>query len=353
MKLFIPGPIWVHPDVLQAMATQPVGHRSPRYSEIHTRIVERLREILNTRQHVFLSTSSGSGVWELAARNCVRQRALACMCGAFSDKWADVTRRNGKEVVELKVDWGKPITPEGVDRALDEHDVDAVLVAHNETSTGLTNPLREIAEVVNRRDDVLLLVDTVSGMAGLPLDVDGWGLDICLASTQKAFGIPPGLAVFAASNRAVERAKTVENRGYYFDLLEFVKRAEKGQTPTTPAEPQIFALDFVTERILEEGVEARYARHHEMAEIVRAWARENFELFCEPGYESDTLTCVTNTRGFDIKALNARLLAEHDCVISDGYGDLKGKTFRIAHMGDMQEGDIRELLGWIDEALAG
>jgi len=351
MKLFIPGPIWVHPDVLQAMACQPVGHRSTQFEEIYARVVNKLKKMLNTRDHVFLSTSSGSGVWELAARNCVRRRALACMCGAFSDKWADVVRRNGKEVVELKVEWGRAIKPEMVEDALKRHDVDAVLVCHNETSTGLTNPLREIAEAVRRRSDALLLVDTVSGMAGLPLDIDGWGIDMALASTQKAFGIHPGLAVFTASTRAVERAEAVENRGYYFDLLEFVRRGRKNQTVSTPAEPQIYALDLVTDRMLQEGMEARFERHRRMAERVRAWARERFELFCEEGYESDTLTCVRNRRRIDVSALNERLLAEHDCVISNGYGKLKDETFRIAHMGDMQEADLRELVGWIDDAL--
>jgi len=352
MKLFIPGPIWVHPEVLEAMTAQPLGHRSKEFEGLYARVVEKLKKILCTSGRVFLSTSSGSGVWELAARNCVRKRALACMCGAFSDKWADVVRSNGKDVVELKVEWGKPNLPDVVDDALSKHDVDAVLVCHNETSTGLTNPLREIAEVVKRRPDVLLLVDSVSGMAGIPLEVDAWGVDLALASTQKAFGVPPGLAVFTASEAAIERAATLENRGYYFDLIEFVKQDDRRQTVSTPSEPQIYAMDVVTDWMLKEGMEARFARHRRMADIVRDWARSRFQLFCEPGYESDTLTCVRNTRNIDVGALNKKLLAKHDCVISDGYGKLKGKTFRIAHMGDMQEKDIRDLLGWIDEELA-
>lgn len=352
MNLFMPGPIWVHPDVLEAMAKQPLGHRSKEYSEVHARVVTKMKQILNAKDHVFLSTSSGSGVWEIAARNCVRERALACMCGAFSDKWADVVRRNGKDVAELKVEWGKPITAQMVDDALKRHTVDSVLLVHNETSTGLANPFAEIAEVVKRHSDVLLLVDAVSSMGGMAIDVDGWGADIVLASGQKALGIPPGLAVFSASARAVERAKTLENRGYYFDLLEYAKRGEKSQTPTTPAEPQIYALDAVTDRILAEGVEARFARHRRMADLARAWARERFALFPEEGYESDTLTCIANTRGIDVAALNKALLAERGCIIGNGYGDLKDKTFRIAHMGDMREEQIRELLGWIDEALA-
>jgi predicted phosphoserine aminotransferase len=351
MKLFIPGPIWVHPDVLQAMTAQPLGHRSKQFEALYARVKANLKKVLATQGRVLISTSSGSGVWELVARSCVRRRALACMCGAFSDKWADVVRSNGKEVVEIKVEWGKPNTAEQVADALNRHDVDSVLVCHNETSTGLTNRVAEIAAVVRQRPDVLLLVDSVSGMGGIPLDVDGWGVDLALASTQKAFGVHPGLAVFTASERAIERAKTIPNRGYYFDLLEFVKQDDKNQTVSTPALPQIYSLDAALGRMLAEGMEARFARHRRMADLVRDWARRHFALFPEPGHESDTLTCIRNTRKIDVSALNAKLLAQHDCIISNGYSKLKDVTFRIAHMGDMQEQDMRQLLAWIDEIL--
>lgn len=351
MKLFIPGPIWCREDALREMSKQPMGHRSKQFTALYSGLLEKLKKVLETKCDVHVSTSSGSGIWELAARNCVRKRALVCECGAFSQKWGDVTEMNGREVVRLTVPSGKAVRGDMIADALKKNDVDAVLYVHNETSTGVTNPIKEAAEVLKDKPDVLFLVDAVSSLTGMPIDIDGLGIDICLASTQKAIGIPPGAAVFTASARAYERAKTIKDRGYYFDLLGFQKSAQKGQTTVTPTLPHIYALDFQCDNMLAEGMQKRYARHTEMANFVRAWAKKHFDTFAEKGYESDTLTCITNTRNIDVSALNKELLAKHDCIISDGYGDLKGKTFRIAHMGDMQMADMRELLGWIDGIL--
>jgi aspartate aminotransferase-like enzyme len=181
--------------------------------------------------------------------------------------------------------------------------------------------------------------------------VDKLGIDICLASTQKAFGLPPGGAVFTASPRAYARAAEIPHRGYYFDLLAFKKSAEKGQTLVTPAMPHIYALNYQLDAILAEGVQNRFERHRQMAEVVRDWARKHFAVFAEKGFESNTVTCISNTRKIDVSALNKELVSRHDCIISDGYGRLKGNTFRIAHMGDMQVSDMRQLLQWIDGIL--
>jgi aspartate aminotransferase-like enzyme len=351
MRLFIPGPIWCREDALQQMAKQPLGHRSKQFTALYSGVLEKLRKVLGTRADVHVSTSSGSGVWELAIRNCVRKRALVCECGAFSQKWGDVAEMNGREVVRLSVPSGKAIRGDMIADALKNNDVDALLYVHNETATGVTNPIREAAEALRDHPDVLFLVDAVSSMTGIPIDIDGLKIDICLASTQKAFGIPPGAAVFTASERAYERAKTITGRGYYFDLLGFRKSAQKGQTVVTPSIPHIYALDFQLDAMLAEGMQTRYARHAQMAGLVRDWAEKHFGLFAEPGFASNTLTCLANTRNADIAALNKELLARHDCIISDGYGDLKGKTFRIAHMGDMQPGDLRQLLEWIEDIL--
>jgi aspartate aminotransferase-like enzyme len=188
-------------------------------------------------------------------------------------------------------------------------------------------------------------------MAGIPIDVDRLGIDICLASVQKAFGLPPGASVFTASERAYARAAEIPHRGYYFDLLAFRKNAQKGQTLVTPTEPHIYALNYQLDAMLAEGMENRYSRHRQMAEVVREWGRKKFALFAEAGFESNTVTCIANTRGIDIPGLNKELTSRHDCIISDGYGELKGKTFRIAHMGDMQVSDMRQLLQWIDEII--
>ena len=352
MKLFIPGPIWCRDELLKELSRQPLGHRSPQFCEIYADLIAKLKTILATDGDVHVSTSSGSGVWELAVRNCVRKHALVCECGAFSEKWGDVAEMNGRQVTRIKVDWGKAIKPDMVADALDKNpDIDAVLFVHNETSTGVTNPIAEIAEILRDRADVLFLVDAVSSMTGIKLEVDALGIDIALASLQKAFGIPPGAAVFTASQRAYDRATEIPQRGYYFDLLGIKKNAEKNQTLVTPAIPHIFALQHQVNAMLAEGIENRFQRHRQMADVVRAWAKTNFALFAEPGYESDTLTCIANTRKIDLKTLNQQLLARHDCVISDGYGSIKSKTFRIAHMGDMQISDMRRLLTWIDKIL--
>jgi len=351
VKLYIPGPIWCCDDALKELARPPLAHRGPQFTQLYTDLIAKLKKILYTSGDVHISTSSGSGVWELAVRNCVRKRALVCECGAFSEKWGDVARQNGREVVSLKVDWGKAIRAEMVAEAIARHEVDAVLFCHNETSTGVTNPIAEVAEVMRDHPDVLFMVDAVSSMTGIRLEVDKLGLDICLASVQKAFGLPPGAAVFTASDKAYERAREISERGYYFDLLAIKKKADQGQTLVTPAMPHIYGLQYQVNAMLAEGMEKRFARHRQMAEIVREWAGKHFALFAAPGFESNTLTCVQNTRNIDIPALNQELLSRHDCIISDGYGHLKGKTFRIAHMGDMQSSHMRELLAWIDEIL--
>lgn len=349
-RLFIPGPTEVRVENLAALARPQVGHRSKEFQELYGRVVPRLKELLSTSGHVFLVTSSSTGVWEAAIRNCVSDKVLCCMQGAFSDRWFQVAEANGKEAVKLQVEWGRAITPERVERALGEGGFDAITLVHNETATGVMNPLEEIAEVVRRFPGVSFLVDSVSAMAGAPIRVDEWGIDVCLAGLQKAFALPAGLAIAAVSERALAKAKGVPNRGYYFDFLELAKYDERGMTPSTPAIPQINALDAQLDAIFAEGVEARFARHARLAGIVQDWSRRHFALFAEEGFESPTVTCVANTRGISVADLNGEL-AKQWAMISNGYGKLKEQAFRIAHMGDTQEWEIRGLLASIDEIL--
>jgi aspartate aminotransferase-like enzyme len=248
------------------------------------------------------------------------------------------------------VEWGKAITAEMIDRELSGGGFDAVTVVHNETSTGVMNRLDEIAAVLRKYPDVSFLVDAVSSMSGTRIPVDAWRIDVCLAGLQKAFALPAGLTVASVSSRALAKARTIPNRGYYFDFIDMLKYHERGQTPATPAIAQIFALDAQLDDIAAEGAGERYARHEELARIVRAWARRHFGLFAEEGYESPTLTCVANTRGISVASLNKEL-GKQWAAISNGYGDLKEKTFRIAHMGDTQEWEIRGLLAVLDRIL--
>ncbi len=346
-RLFIPGPTEVRPENLSALARPQVGHRSQEFQTLYRRVVQKLQRLLETKQHVFLFTCSSTGVWEAAVRNCVAKRVLCCTQGAFSERWHRVVLANGKEADALAVEWGQAIAAEQVDRALATGRYDAVALVHNETSTGVMNDLPSIAEVVRRYEDVLFLVDAVSSMAAVRIPVDEYGIDVCLAGLQKAFALPAGLSVASVSDRALARARTIEHRGYYFDFLEMLRYDERDQTPATPAIPQIQALDAQLDAIFAEGPERRYARHRELAAIAQQWARERFALFAAEGYESVTLTCVANTRGISVAELNGRL-AEQWAAISNGYGKLREKTFRIAHMGDTQEWELRGLLATID-----
>jgi aspartate aminotransferase-like enzyme len=354
-RLFIPGPVKVNEDVLQQLARPTLGHRGKEYAQLHGQTVDMLKKIFFTEQNVFLSTSSASGIWEAAIRNCVGldETVLATCCGAFSDKWADVAKNCGRNVEELKVDWGKPILPEMIDEKLTAGKYAAVTLVHNETSTGLTNPVYEISEMMKQKyPDVLVFVDAVSAMVGLPLHFDDLAWDVTFASVQKAFAIPPGLAVAVVSNRALEKSKNVPNRGYYFDFQQFAKNAQKSQTPTTPNIPHIMALNYQCERLLTEGMDNVWQRHEQMGDFVRAWTGEKFDLFCEQGYASNTLTAVKNTRGINVAETINAIQEKHNTIFGNGYGKLKEQTFRIAHMGDITLDDLRELLAWIDDEIA-
>jgi len=347
-KLFIPGPTEVIPESLAAMGTPMIGHRMKEYSELQGRVTPKLKKFLHTDGPVFLGACSSTGWMEGAVRNCVTKKCVNFVNGAFSDRWHGITTANGFAADAVNAEWGKPITPEMVDKALATGQYDAITLVHNETSTGVMSPIKDIAAVMQQYPDVAFLVDSVSSMAGLDLHFTELGIDVLLAGVQKAFGLPAGLAVCAVSPKALELSRKATCKGYYFDFVEYEKYDKKNQTPATPSISHIYALDQKLDRFFEEGLEKRYQRHLAMAERVRTWARKNFEMFPQEGYASVTLSTIKNTRGMDIKKLN-EFLATKGCVIANGYGDLKDKTFRIAHMADCTLAEIEELLGWIDE----
>jgi aspartate aminotransferase-like enzyme len=353
LKLFIPGPTEVHPDVLAAMARHPIGHRSGDFRELVAQVVKGIQAVLYTQNRIFLSTSSATGLMEAAVRNVPLKRVLSLVNGAFGERWHEIARACGVPADRLDVPWGQGIRPEAVDAALRRGDYDAVTLVHNETSTGVMNPLEGIAQVVKAHPDVALLVDTVSSMAGARVEVDRLGLDVCLASVQKCWGLPPGFALCAVSERAMERARKSERAGYYFSFKEFDKSYQKNETTVTPSIPHIYGLQAVLKRIFDEGLDARWARHAAMAERTRAWARGlGFAMFSEEGFHSHTVSCIANSREIDVKGLNGALKAQ-GLTISDGYGDLKNQTFRIAHMGEITLADLEDLFGRIEAFVGG
>jgi len=353
-RLFIPGPVQVNDDVLQQLARPTLGHRLKEYAQLHGETLDMLKNILFTDQNIFLLSSSGSGGWEASVRNCVGldETILATCCGAFSDKWADVAESCGRNVERLRVDWGEPVLSEMIDEKLATGKYAAVTLVYNETSTGVTNPLYQVSDMMKQKyPDVLVFVDTVSAMVGLPLHFDSLAWDVAFASVQKAFAIPPGLTVVAVSSRALQKSKNVPNRGYYFDYQNFAQTNQKNQTPTTPVIPHIMALNYQCKKLLAEGMENVWQRHKEMGDFVRAWAKEKFDLFPDPQYASNTLTAVKNTRGINVAETINALQEKHNTVFGNGYGKLKEQTFRIAHMGDITLDDLKELLGWINEEI--
>ena len=349
-KLFIPGPVEVGPEVLEALSGPQIGHRSGEFMELYARLLGKLKDFLRTRSHVYLGTCSASGMMEGAVRNLVRKRCLHLTCGAFSERWHRISLANGKEADALGVEWGEPNLPGPLEEALASGKYDVVAVVHNETSTGVMNPLAELAAVVRRHPGVLLAVDAVTSMAVVDIPIDDLGLDVVFAGSQKGFALPAGLTVVAVSDRALERAAQVPDRGYYFDLLELEKYHQRNQTPATPAIPLLFALERRLDLIAAGGREAWFARPVAMAKRTRAWAAERFALQARAGFESVSLTAVKNTRGISVADLNAAL-GKRGMTLSNGYGKLKEKGFRIGHMGDIGLADLEALLRAVEEIL--
>ncbi|HEY74914.1 MAG TPA: alanine--glyoxylate aminotransferase family protein [Thermoflexia bacterium] len=350
-KLFIPGPTHVREEVLQAQTVPMIGHRTPEYSALQAEVTPKLQKLLYTTQRVYLYTSSSTGVMEGSVRQASTKKVLNTVCGAFSKRWHQITKANGIPCDKIEVPMGQAITPEMVDEALASGEYDAVTIVMNETSTGVMNPVKDIAALIHDKyPDVLILVDAVSCMAGVKIEFDAWGLDVCLAGVQKCFALPPGLTVCAVSDRARERARQVANPGYYFSYEQMDKKYEKHQTPATPAISLIWALNKQMDDILAEGLENRWQRHKDMAAIVQDWAREYFALYSDERYLSLTVTNVKNTRGISVAGLNEEL-RKRGAIISNGYGDLKEKCFRIAHMGDLTVEDIKWLLEQINDIL--
>lgn len=349
--MFIPGPVDVDPKVLQAQVQPMLPHRSKEFEDLYRRADQKARQLFFTQNRVFIVTASGTGCQEAAVRNLVNERVLSCVNGAFSQRWYDVAITNGKNADRLDVVWGTAVLPELVADALKKQKYDVITFVHNETSTGVMNPIKEIAAVVHEvSPETLICVDAVSSAAGAKIEMDAWGIDLLLTSSQKCLALPPGLALCGVADRALERAEKVPNRGWYFDLLRLEKHRIKNSTPATPAVSLIYALDFQLDRILnQEGLENRFARHRAMAERTWEWAEnKGWPLFAQEGYRSHTVTTVTNPPDFDLADFN-KFAATRNLRLANGYGDFKGKMFRVAHMGEIQMADLDLLLTTLDD----
>ncbi len=358
-RLFIPGPTDVLPHVLEAQTAPMIGHRSKEMEALFAKCETQLQKLFYTRNRVYIVASSGSGLQEAAIRNGVgTSQVLNFVNGAFSQRWHQVSVGCAKRAVGIDVAWNTAVKPDivanALAEALAEGPVDAITVVHNETSTGVVSPVDQIAAVVHELSpDTLVFIDAVSSFSGTPIPVDEWGIDLCLTSSQKAMALPPGISFCAVSDRVLERAATVEGRGWYFDFLVLEKYLERSTTPATPAISLMRALSAQLDVIDELGIERRYQRHRRLAKRTQQWAVDNgFELMAEKGYRSPTVTTVANNLDISVADLN-EYLAQYEMQISNGYGVYKDKAFRIAHMGEVTDADMGRLFNAMDEYLAG
>jgi predicted phosphoserine aminotransferase len=348
--LYLPGPTEVRDDVIEAMAEPMFGHRMERMTDLYTTIVEDTKEFLDTDRDVIVLTASGTAFWEATTLNLVEDRMLVPTSGAFSERQANVAERLGKDVDRIEYEWGQAVKPEDVRDALDAGDYDAVGMVMNETSTGVRNPVEEIGDLLGEYPDTSFVVDAISCLGGDFIDIEGHNIDAIFTSTQKAFAMPPGLAVCTVSDAAYERELESDSASWYGGFqrcLDYYDR--KGQTHSTPAIPLMLAYRTQMKRMLEEGHHRRDERHREMAEYTREWAREHFELYAEEGYRSQTVTCVENTRDIDVEATVEAVSEQYDMVFASGYGAISEESFRIGHMGEHTVESIRALTDAIED----
>lgn len=348
--LYTVGPVHVEPDTLQAMTKPMITHRSKEYKELHAGIVEKIQKALNTDMDVFLVGGSATIMLEAAIRNGVNSRSVGITNGSFGNRSIELGELNGKTVDKVQVPWGKAMKPEHIAGKVTK-DVEAVHWVSNESSTGVFSDSVAIAKEARAQNpDVLTMVDAVTSAFAMDLKIKDMEPDSLVFGTQKALALPPGLAIMLCSERLLEKAKTVQNRGFYTDLLKIKKQADVDYALTTPPVSLMYGLDYQLDRILKEGMQARYKRHQEMADMVRNWADKKLHgVLPEEGYRSNSIG-VLNKGDMDFDSFNSKLKAK-GFEISNGYGDVKETTFRIGHMGDIQPAGLKQLLSAMDEIL--
>ena len=354
VELRIPGPTPCPPEVLQAMSRQMIDHRGGEFVKIMNRVTDKLKQVFMTKNDVLTLTGSGTGGLEAAVVNTLSpgDKVLAVSIGSFGDRFASIARAFGADVIMLNVEWGKAADPDAIRNALQaEPKIKAVLVTHNETSTGVTNDMAAISKVV-KSFEKLILVDSISGMSSIKCAVDEWNLDVVLSGSQKGWMVPPGLVFASVSPDAWKAHAAAKMPRTYWDFTQAKKFLEKGQTPWTPAVSLIYAMDVALDMMLKEGLTNIFARHTRIAGIARSGVKALGQtLLADEKFASDTVTAVTAPEGLDVKELRRILREEHKVVIAGGQGKLEGKIFRIGHLGWVNEDNIKTVLAALKVAL--
>jgi len=355
MQLRIPGPTPCPDEVLRAIGRQMINHRGKEFGEMTNRIIPKLKQCFQTKNEVVILSTSGTGGLESAVVNMLSpgDKVLGISIGIFGDRFAECAKVYGAEVIPLKYEWGRAVDPDDVKKALKENPgVKAVMVTHNETSTGVTNPLKEIAKVVKDADK-LILVDAVSSLSSIDLPVDAWNLDVVVTGSQKGWMVPPGLAFVSISERGWKAHAEAKMPRFYFDFSRAKKFAADGQTPWTPTVPVFFGMDVALDMMLKEGLPNIFARHARVAGKARAWVKsKGLQLLsADEKFASNTVTAVKAPDDMDVARFTSTLRDEYKVVIAGGQGGMKGKVFRIGHLGLVSEKDMDEVLAAMDKAL--
>jgi len=354
MQLRIPGPTPCPPQALEAMGQQMMNHRGQEFAGILESITRKLQQIFQTKGDVFLLTASGTGGMEAAIVNTLSpgDKILSISNGLFGKRFGDIAERYGAEVIRLGSEWGKPVDPDEVGKALGaDSDIKAVLVVHNETSTGMTNQLKDISAVV-KEFERLLLVDAISSLGCINLPTDDWHCDVVVTGSQKGWMVPPGLAMVGVSERAWQAHAQAKMPRYYWDFGKAKKFLDKWQTPWTPAISILYALNVTLDLMLAEGLDNIFARHARVAQIARNGVKSlGLSLFIDEKYASSTVTTVNAPGHIDVAALIRILRQEHHVIIAGGQDRLSGNIFRIGHLGFVSEDDIKSVLEALKKAL--
>jgi aspartate aminotransferase-like enzyme len=346
-QLRIPGPTPCPPEVLQAMGRQMIDHRGPEFQKILNDVTDKLKRVFQTKNDVFVLTGSGTGGLEAAAVNVLSpgDRVLSVSIGVFGDRFASIAQQFGAEVVSLKVEWGRAAAPDAVRQAIQANpDIKAVLVTHNETSTGVTNDLGAISRVVKEAGK-LLIVDAISSLGSIDLPVDDWRCDVVVTGSQKGWMVPPGLAMVSVSPEAWQAHSVAKMPRFYWDFTKARTYLERGQNPWTPAVSVVFALSVALDMMLKEGLSQIVTRQARIGQMTRDGVKAlGLPLFAEESHASNTVTAVAPPASVDIKKLRQIKREENEIVLAGGQQHLDGKIFRIGHLGWVTEDDIKGVM---------
>ena len=353
-QLRIPGPTPCPPEILQALSKQMIDHRGSEFGKIMNRMTDKLKQVFMTKNDLLTLTGSGTGGLEAMVVNTLSpgDKVLAVSIGSFGDRFASIAKKFGADVVPMNVEWGQVADPAAIRKALQaDPKIKAVLITHNETSTGVTNDLAAISPIV-KSFDKLLIVDAMSSMSSIKCPVDDWKLDVVASGSQKGWMVPPGLVFLSVSPEAWKAHSSAKMPRVYWDFTQAKTYLERGQTPWTPAVSIVFAMDVALDMLLKEGIDNVFARHARAAKAARDGVKSlGLSLFGDEKHASNTVTAVTAPEGLDVRKLRKTLETEHQIVIAGGQGKIEEKIFRIGHLGWVNEADIKKVITALKAAL--